>query len=122
MTIARDIGRHARQAIVPVLGISLLTYFSYHAIQGERGLFAWIQLNQQLKQTRALADAVAGQRAELENRVRRLSSGSLDSDLLDERVRSMLNLARGDEVVIMLPQPPAADATPNPRSGSVPSN
>ena len=85
MTIARDIGRHARQAIVPVLGISLLTYFSYHAIQGERGLFAWIQLNQQLKQTRALADAVAGQRAELENRVRRLSSGSLDTDLLDER-------------------------------------
>jgi cell division protein FtsB len=122
MTIARDIGRHARQAIVPVLGISLLTYFSYHAIQGERGLFAWIQLNQQLKQTRALADAVAGQRAELENRVRRLSSGSLDSDLLDERVRSMLNLARGDEVVIMLPQPPVADTTPNPRSGSVPSN
>ena len=122
MTIARDIGRHARQAIVPVLGISLLTYFSYHAIQGERGLFAWIQLNQQLKQTRALADAVAGQRAELENRVRRLSSGSLDTDLLDERVRSMLNLARGDEVVIMLPQQPAADTTPSPHIGSAPSN
>ena len=121
MTIARDIGRHARQAIVPVLGISLLTYFSYHAIQGERGLFAWIQLNQQLKQTRALADAVAGQRAELENRVRRLSSGSLDTDLLDERVRSMLNLARGDEVVIMLPQQPTAETT-NPHSGPVPSN
>jgi cell division protein FtsB len=108
MMIARDIGRHARQAIVPVLGISLLTYFSYHAIQGERGVFAWMQLNQQLKQTRALANAVAAQRDELENRVRRLSSGSLDPDLLDERVRSMLNLARGDEVVIMLPQPGAA--------------
>ena len=122
MTIARDIGRHARQAIVPVLGISLLTYFSYHAIQGERGLFAWIQLNQQLKQTRALADAVAGQRAELENRVRRLSSGSLDPDLLDERVRSMLNLARGDEVVIMLPQQPAAEARRAPQAGSASSN
>ena len=122
MTIARDIGRHARQAIVPVLGISLLTYFSYHAIQGERGLFAWIQLNQQLKQTRALADAVAGQRAELENRVRRLSSGSLDTDLLDERVRSMLNLARGDEVVIMLPQQPAAEARRAPQTGSASSN
>src|SRR5215470_15499259 len=104
MTIARDIGRYVRPAIVPVLSISLLTYFSYHAIQGERGLFAWMQLNQQLKQTHALADAVAGQRDELENRVRRLSNASLDTDLLDERVRSMLNLARGDEVVIMLPQ------------------
>jgi cell division protein FtsB len=122
MTITRDIGRHARQAIIPVLGISLLTYFSYHAIQGERGLFAWIQLNQQLKQTRALADAVASQRDELENRVRRLSSGSLDTDLLDERVRSMLNLARADEVVIMLPQQPAADATATPHSGSNSSN
>ena len=122
MTIARDIGRHARQAIVPVLGISLLTYFSYHAIQGERGLFAWIQLNQQLKQTRALADAVAGQRAELENRVRRLSSGSLDPDLLDERVRSMLNLARADEVVIMLPQQPAAEPAPAPQIGLRTSN
>src|ERR1700751_3490442 len=102
MTIARDIGRHARQAGGPVVGISLLAYFSYHAIQGERGLFAWMQLNQQLKQTHALADAVAGQRHELENRVQRLSSASLDPDLLDERVRAMLNYARQDEVVIML--------------------
>jgi len=106
MSLARDIARQARQIAAPVLAISLLTYFAYHAIQGERGLFAWMKLNQQLKQTRALADAVAAQRSELENRVQRLSSGSLDPDLLDERVRSMLNLARGDEVVIMLP--PAA--------------
>jgi len=104
MTIARDIGRHARQAVAPVLGISLLAYFSYHAIQGERGLFAWMQLNQQLKQTHALADAVAGQRHELENRVQRLSNSGIDPDLLDERVRLMLNLARSDEVVIMLPK------------------
>jgi cell division protein FtsB len=60
-------------------------------------------LNQQLKQTHALADAVAAQRHELENRVERLSSNSLDPDLLDERVRTMLNLARHDDVVIMLP-------------------
>jgi len=104
MTIARDIGRHARQAVAQVLGISLLAYFSYHAIQGERGLFAWMQLNQQLKQTHALADAVSGQRHELENRVQRLSNSSIDPDLLDERVRLMLNLARSDEVVIMLPK------------------
>src|SRR5579885_1953570 len=103
MSLLRDIRRQARQVVVPVLGISLLTYFAYHAIQGERGLFAWMALNQQLKQARSLADAVAAQRNELENRVRRLSSASLDLDLLDERVRLMLNLARADDVVIMLP-------------------
>ena len=70
-----------------------------------------MQLNQQLKQTHALADAVSGQRHELENRVQRLSNSSIDPDLLDERVRLMLNLARSDEVVIMLPKgdmPPGA--------------
>jgi cell division protein FtsB len=68
--------------------------------------------NQQLKQTRALADAVAAQRGELENRVARLSSSSLDPDLLDERVRAMLNYADQDEVVIMVPpaQPTAQSA------------
>ena len=102
MGMLHDIRRQAGQVVVPVLGIALLAYFAYHAIQGDRGLFAWMALNQQLKQTHALADAVAAQRAELENRVGRLSSASLDPDILDEQVRTMLNYARQDEVVIML--------------------
>ena len=108
MGVLHDIRRQAGQVVVPVLAIVLLAYFAYHAIQGDRGLFAWMALNQQLKQTHALADAVAAQRAELENRVQRLSSASLDPDLLDERVRAMLNFARQDEVVIMIPPAPAA--------------
>jgi cell division protein FtsB len=36
--------------------------------------------------------------------VQRLSNSGIDPDLLDERVRLMLNLARSDEVVIMLPK------------------
>ena len=110
MSLARDIRRHARQVVAPVLWISLLSYFAYHAIQGERGVFAWMTFNQQLKQARALADAVGAQRSELENRVQHLSNASLDPDLLDERVRAMLNLARQDEVVLMLP---SAGGTPS---------
>jgi cell division protein FtsB len=111
MGMLHDIRRQAGQVVVPVLGIALLAYFAYHAIQGDRGLFAWMALNQQLKQTHALADAVAAQRAELENRVQRLSSASLDPDLLDERVRAMLNYARQDEVVIMLPSAASVGAS-----------
>ena len=113
MGILHDIRRQAGQVVVPVLGIALLSYFAYHAIQGDRGLFAWMALNQKLKQTHALADAVAAQRSELENRVERLSSASLDLDLLDERVRAMLNYARQDEVVIMLPLPAATGSAAN---------
>jgi cell division protein FtsB len=111
MAIVQELRRQAQQVVVPVLGIALLSYFAYHAIEGERGLFAWMGLNQQLKQTRALADAISAQKHELENRVQRLSSNSLDPDLLDERVRAMLNLARQDDVVIMLP-PGAGEASP----------
>ena len=107
MGVLHDIRRQAGQVVVPVLGIALLAYFAYHAIQGDRGLFAWLALNQQLKQAHALSDAADAERAELENRVERLSSASLDPDLLDERVRAMLNYARQDEVVIMLPGKPA---------------
>ncbi len=103
-----DLKRLLRQVAMPVLGIALLIYAAYHAIEGERGLFAWIALNQRLKEAHALADAVTAQKHELENRVYRLSSASLDPDLLDERVRAMLDYARPDEVVIMLPP----DATP----------
>jgi cell division protein FtsB len=98
-----DMRRLVKQVAMPVLGIALLAYMAYHAIQGDRGLFAWITLNQRLKEAHALADAVHAQRQELENRVYRLSSASLDPDLLDERVRAMLDYARTDEVVIMLP-------------------
>jgi cell division protein FtsB len=108
MGVLHDIRKQAGQVVVPVLGIALLAYFAYHAIQGDRGLFAWLALNQQLKQAHALSDAADAERAELENRVGRLSSASLDPDLLDERVRAMLNYARQDEVVIMLPAKPAA--------------
>jgi cell division protein FtsB len=110
MAIVQELRRQAQQVVVPVLGIALLAYFAYHAIEGERGLFAWMALNQQLKQARALADAVSAQKHELENRVERLSSSSLDPDLLDERVRAMLNLAHPDDVVIMLP--PGGASTP----------
>ena len=102
MAVLREIRHQAKQVVVPVLSIAALGYFAYHAIQGDRGLFAWMALNQQLKQTRALADAVGAQRSELENRVERLSSSSLDPDLLDERVRVMLNYASQDDVVIMV--------------------
>jgi cell division protein FtsB len=107
-----DIKRLLGQVAMPVLGIALLTYAAYHAIEGERGLFAWIALNQRLKEAHALAEAVAAQKQELENRVYRLSSASLDPDLLDERVRAMLDYARPDEVVIMLP-PDARPAEAN---------
>ena len=94
-------GRHALANAVYSFGVlGLIAYFSFSAIQGEYGLTRLIE-------TRALEarleERLAEQRADraaLENRVRRLSDDYLDLDLLDERARLVLGLARADEIVI----------------------
>ena len=40
------------------------------------------------------------ERAELENRVSRISDHNLDLDLLDERARLVLGLVRPDELIV----------------------
>lgn len=115
MAIRYDLMRRIRQALIPLLGFCLLSYFVYHAIQGDRGIIAWLSLKQQLRLAEADAGEIAEERAVLENLVARLSPASLDPDLLEERGRLMLNLAEQDEVVIMLDRSqvaPASDEAP----------
>ena len=48
-----------------------------------------------------IAAKYSRQKHELEEKVRLLSSDSLDLDMLDERARAVLNLARKDEFIIL---------------------
>ncbi|MGE0722796.1 MAG: septum formation initiator family protein [Alphaproteobacteria bacterium] len=86
--------------IGPVLGVSLIVYFAFHLVHGDRGLVAWRDLTQRIEETEAMAREVAAQRAILERRVALLRPDSLDRDMLDERARSLLNLAHPDDVVV----------------------
>lgn len=101
MALRIDIRRHLKQIALPLIGASLLGYFGYHAIQGERGFLAWLALKQQLRQADATLVSLQAEQMTLANRVQRLSPSTLDPDLLDEQTRLMLNFARDDEVVIM---------------------
>jgi cell division protein FtsB len=121
MAIRIELRRYLRQIAVPLIGASLMGYFGYHAIQGDRGLMAWLTLKQQLRQADAQLASLQGEQLTLANRVQRMSPATLDSDLLDEQTRLMLNYARDDEVVIMRPDAapaatPAAPSTP-PQNG-----
>ncbi len=100
MSLIAEFRTRARHVIGPVLGICAAGYFAYHAVQGDRGLIAWWQLSQRVEAAGALLAETAARRGALENRVRRMAPGSMDSDLLDERARLMLNFGRPDEVVI----------------------
>jgi cell division protein FtsB len=114
MAIRIELRRYLRQIAVPLIGASLMGYFGYHAIQGDRGLMAWLTLKQQLRQADAQLAALQDEQVTLTNRVQRMQPASLDADLLDEQTRLMLNYARDDEVVIMHPESAPASAFPAP--------
>jgi cell division protein FtsB len=89
----------ARVIIGPILGISLVVYFAYHLVQGDRGLIAWLRLTQQINEAHMTLAQVQAERDPLAHRVS-LMRDRLDPDLLDETARSSLNLVGSDEVVI----------------------
>ena len=101
MAMVREIRRRARQIAPQVLFACIAGYFAYHAVQGERGLLAYVQLQQQLQQANAVDQELDAQRAELERKVKLLRPDSLDPDMLEERAREVLNYTREDEVVVM---------------------
>ena len=93
-----------REVVWPIVGVSAMSYFAYHAVEGDRGLVSWWRLNHEVEIARSLKQEVAAERAALERRVRLLSPASLDPDMLDERVRMMLNYTRPNEIVVPLPK------------------
>lgn len=101
MAVLGDIRARARLAIAPVLGTLLFSYFSYHMVQGDRGLIAYLQLSTQLAAAQAVHGEIRAERDRLAHRVSLLKPDHLDPDMLEERARVMLNLAHRDDVVIL---------------------
>jgi cell division protein FtsB len=100
MAISDEIKRRAKDVIGPVLGFCVVGYFAYHSIEGDRGLVAYLRLTEQIQLARSQLAEVAAERKALEQRVGLLRPNQLDPDMLDERARLLLNLARPDEIVI----------------------
>jgi cell division protein FtsB len=111
MRLLHEIRQRARHVVLPVLGVCAFGYFAYHAIQGDRGLIAYMRLTQQIDEARVTLAKVRDERRRVEAQVALLQPAALDRDMLDERARAMLNLVRPDEVVIFIaePEPPRPD-------------
>lgn len=102
MDIRREFRRRSRQVLWQLLGACIAGYFVYHAVQGDRGVIAWIQVSQRLAQAKGELDKSNADRAAMEQRVALLSNSSLDLDMLEERARVMLNFSNPDDLVILL--------------------
>lgn len=101
MSLLREIRHRGRYAAGRVLCVCIMVYAGYHAYEGERGLKAWWRVTGELDAARAEQSKAKAERDRLGHRVGLLRRESLDTDMLDERVRLMLNLARPDEIIIL---------------------
>jgi cell division protein FtsB len=102
MKVLTELRLRSSHIIGPIIGVCLIVYFLYHAVQGDRGLIAFWQLSKQVTQAETTYSKLNQKRAELQNRVTLLNPYSLNSDMIDERARFMLGYTKPDEVVIFL--------------------
>ncbi len=100
MILRADLKRRLKPLAAQLLGACLAGYFLYHAVEGDRGLLAWLRVHRELALAEAELRQSTEQRQALERRVAQLNSSSLDPDMLDERARAMLNFSHPDDVVI----------------------
>lgn len=107
---AHDPRLSLRKFMLPLLAFSLLCYFVYHLIQGDRGILSRRQLAQRVEVLESELSALQSTKQDLERQDSLLNPNSLCPDMLEERARSVLNLAKPDEIVIFddLPKKPAS--------------
>jgi cell division protein FtsB len=103
---ARHFQRLSQKAIAPFLALAIVGYFIYHSIQGERGILAWVQLQDRFTYSMSELNDIIKERQALEEKVQDLRPESINRDLLDQQVRLQLGYTHPDEMVILkLDQP-----------------
>lgn len=100
MMLGRVLNCLARATLAPLIFCAITAYFSWNAIHGAHGLVAYAQREVQLKQAEADLAAAKTERDKWEVQVSGLRSNHLDLDTLDERARTVLNLAQPNEIVV----------------------
>ena len=100
MKISYEISKRMKAGAAPIIGLLAICYFSYHLVEGDRGLFAYLKLQNDIRKAEAEYQITEMERERLEKRVKLLDSKNLDLDMLEERAREVLGLAHPDEVVI----------------------
>ena len=78
-----------------------LFYFIYHAISGENGFLSYIKTKKLILENQLILDKLEKEFKAIERSVKLLSSENLDLDLLEERCRTILNLSKKDEYIVL---------------------
>jgi cell division protein FtsB len=104
MSIGRFIRRKITAAAPPVVFLCVAGYFIWHGTQGDRGLNAMAQREQDLSFANSQLERANTDLKIWDRRVASLRANRLDRDALDERARAMLNLSDPADIVVMYGQ------------------
>lgn len=103
--ILREIKARAGQVVGPVIGMTVVAYFAFHAVQGDRGFIALGKLRNDVGELQVQVLDVRAERMAFDEKVIALRSDNIDPDLLEERARVLLGYGYADEVMIMTAPP-----------------
>lgn len=93
----------AKERLVQGLALAVLLLMGLYVVAGPSGLIAWGETQRLLDQRRVKLAQLKLERDRLRNRVDLLQPSKADPDLAGELVRSNLNVARPDEMIMLLP-------------------
>jgi cell division protein FtsB len=100
MRLGRTLKRQAKAAVAPSVFLLLVAYFLWNATQGDRGLRAYAERQEDLKAAKGELARTESDLQVWERRVAGLRRSRLDQDALDERARAMLNLSHPEDVIV----------------------
>jgi len=100
MRIKRSVTRFFGAMILPALTISVVSYFGFYAMWGERGVFQLQDVQARLGVQRAQLAQVQGERDRLSHRISLMEDGHADPDLVEELARGQLMDGAPNQVAI----------------------
>lgn len=90
-----------KRLIGPLFFSAAVCYLAFHALNGERGIYAFLKQSRNLDVSQQELARLTDERKALENNVHLLSDKSLDLDLLDEQARRVLGKTNPQEIVVI---------------------
>ena len=100
MSVIVEIRRRGRHIAGSILGALVFLYFVMHAVQGERGLLAWLKIRQQIVVAEAEYKVTDAQRKYWAHRIKLLSGDAINRDMLDERARAITGFIKPNEFLV----------------------
>ena len=89
--------------LLTFLCLLIITYFIYHGIWGNRGLFRLFEIKNEIAQANETAKQTADEKAALIQKTDALKNqNALDKDVLEEEAARVLNMINENDVVIMI--------------------